>query len=71
MGSHVGMVLLDGDRGGGQEGSGGGLVEGRSWKPWGGADGGVAGSGGGQEGKGGGCLLLCEGEGGADDVRAG
>lgn len=32
MGSQVGLVTWDGGGGGGQEGRGGGLLAGRSWK---------------------------------------
>lgn len=60
-------MACEGGRGGGQEGSGGGLLTGRSWKAWGKVggggggrlEGGTAGGGGGEvAGKGGGCLPL-------------
>lgn len=75
MGSQVGLVTWEGGGGGGQEGRGGGLLVGRSWKAWGGGwgraeDGAIGGGGGEGAGEGGGCLLVGEGEGGAEDVVA-
>lgn len=60
-------MACEGGKGGGQEGRGGGLLTGRSWKDWGRGGGGgggrqegsTAGGGGGQAvGKGGGCRPL-------------
>lgn len=75
----MGLTACEGGKGGGQEGSGGGLLTGRSWKAWGRGgggggreEGGTAGGGGGQvAGKGGGCLLLWDGEAGAEAVELG